>query len=241
MALDRNDLELMAYKNATTPAEKRKWSGVLLKKNMALVVKMVKKYSRYAPASVEHEDLIQAGCIAFLQTLDRVDPDRKFSTLYAYWVRSEIGKCIDRSTTIYRPKSANIPYPIWQKMQSIETRRGRPATAEELGVTQARLDRWLTLPTTQSLDQEIVDGGTLHEAVPNPDEITAEQALVQEDRHAELVDAIEILPKEHRAVIMALFIGEKEPKQVAKEYQISVDTVLALQEQALGYLRDHLE
>jgi RNA polymerase sigma factor (sigma-70 family) len=86
------DDEAMA---ATGAAAKR----VLVESNLRLVVSIARRYPQHT--LVDLSDLIQAGNQGLLTAADRFDPDRgfRFSTYATTWIRSRIGRTIDKETS----------------------------------------------------------------------------------------------------------------------------------------------
>src|SRR5215467_1250810 len=127
MALDHSDPDFLAYKKAKKPERRRYYADKLLRANMPLVTQLVRKYSRYAPPEAEQDDLMQAGMIAFIRTLEKFDLDRgrKFATLLGHWVRFEVSKVVDKLPTIYRPRGSGMPYRTMRKQEAFQAQHGR--------------------------------------------------------------------------------------------------------------------
>lgn len=240
VALNLSDPVFMDYKTSKSKTKKKLLADKLIRANTPLIARLVTKYTKYAPAGVEMDDLMQAGYIAFLRTLEKIEPPgRPFSTLFAYWVRYEVGKCIEHSSTIYKPRGSGMPYKTYSKRQKIQTAKGRDATAEELEVTQEKLTRWDTLPFTVSMDtahnaDAEVDG--LHEVVPDSHQ-NAEEALETDEGHRELMLAVKDLAPKHRQVVRMIYVKDMSVKDVAKAMHISMDDVVRMEEEALRRLR----
>lgn len=234
----------MEYKTSKSKTRKRLLADKLIRANTPLIARLVTKYTKYAPPGSEIEDLMQAGYIAFLRTLEKIDPPgRPFSTLLAYWIRYEVGKCIEHNSTIYKPRGSGMPYQTYAKTQKIKTLTGREATAEELEVPEEKLTRWNTLPFTVSMDTATTDGATdiagIHEIVPDSRQ-TAEKDLLEDERHRELLFAVKDLAPKHRQVIRMLYVKDMKPKEVASTMHISLDDVSRMEDEALRRLREDL-
>lgn len=138
--------DIQAYQSAS-PAEQRRIAGDLIKKNEPLIIRLVRKYSRCTPEDSHWQDLMQAGRIAFLKTLAGLDLNKgAFTTYYGFWVRDELSKITDRLTEIYRPAGTVMSRPAILTDQKILAQQGRPATAEELGVSEKKYVTWREQP-----------------------------------------------------------------------------------------------
>lgn len=71
---------------------------VLIESNLRLVVSIARRYPQHT--LVDLSDLIQAGNQGLLVAAERFDPDRgfRFSTYATTWIRSRIGRTIDKGT-----------------------------------------------------------------------------------------------------------------------------------------------
>lgn len=165
--ISKNDPQLLAYRSARTPKLRRSIAGRLYIDNEPLVRRLVKKLSRFAPASVEFDDLMQAGAIGFLYTIDHIDPAKTFSTYLAYRIWYEVSKCIEKSETIYRPRGTGMPFKVLKKIETFRTQYGREPRPEEIGCTQAQMDKWAAMPTTTSMDVELGEGASVHDILPD--------------------------------------------------------------------------
>lgn len=136
----------------TSAAAGRKLLGELLKENERLVRKYVGRQRRRSAQFTEEEDLFQAGCLGFVRTLERFDPSRfsskglgkSFTNYLEAWVRRFVQWDMTDQMPIKRPDGFGMPYKLHLKAEDIHARTGRPATAEELGVTEKQLGEWRT-------------------------------------------------------------------------------------------------
>src|SRR5579859_3116870 len=135
------------WKDSTDNKQKSRLAGQLLKENEPLLRKYVQRVLKYSSVPCEEEDAMQAGRIGFMVAMGRFDPNRptKFSTMLWPWVRYEVAAVITKETKIKKPRGAGMNYQDYRKCDMIETRLGRPATAEDLGVSQEMMDKWRQL------------------------------------------------------------------------------------------------
>lgn len=239
MALDKKDKDLLAFKAAKTPVEKRKYADKLVRANIALIRKLVYKYSRHLPLGVDEEDAMQAGMIGFLRTLEKTDPARKFSTLCAYWIRYEIGRMANKSRCLLLPNMCSLPYSKLKWAEDFYTQHGRHPTAKEMDVTQYKYDKWreaTQMPPGPSLDAQQAGKRSLHEILVS-DDVTPDAAL----DHRELLHAVAELPLLERRIIEMTFLQDRPAEEVAEELGVSEEAVVQVQDTAMELLRDALE
>jgi len=96
---------------------------------------------RFASLSIEvpKDDLNQAAAIGMIQALNRWDPQRgSWITCLFVWVRREIQNYTILQPIVYRPHGSGKPYKVLRAQEAIEARTGRPAKAEELGLTERK-------------------------------------------------------------------------------------------------------
>lgn len=181
--ITKNDPKLLAYRGERNLTRKRRMAGTLYKENEQLVRQLVTKLSRFAQ-DVDPDDLMQAGAIAFLYTIDHIDTTKTFSTYFAYRVWYEISKCKEKADEIYRPRGSGMPYKVLRQIEAFLAQYGREPDAAELGLTDELLLKWATMPVTTSIDQNPTEGASLLATTPDPAP-SAEQHLVVRERRAQ--------------------------------------------------------
>jgi RNA polymerase sigma factor (sigma-70 family) len=195
----------LRYFNAPPGPLKSRLENQLVKENYFLVNKLVDKLLFYSDVHIDKEDAYQFGLIGLMTALRRFDPNRgtKLSTYAAWWIRLEIGKALLHETPIYRPRAAGIPWQIKKLQDDIEGRTGIPATAEQLGLTEAQLEKYLSV-AFHYMPLDADDNETLRRRVRA---IPDDQSLPEEQIHdAQLGDALKgilaELTEEERRVIL---------------------------------------
>lgn len=136
-----------AWHDCPDGARRQRLMDGLIRDNMPLISKFIMRIMKRSAVHVEHDDAMQAGMIGMMTALRKYDPARPtaFSTMAWPWVRHEVQSAMLHQTQMYRPKGAGMPYAEHNLSESIEAREGREATPEELGTTQATLDKWRSL------------------------------------------------------------------------------------------------
>jgi len=237
--ISKNDPLLLAYRKERNAKKKRALADRLVRENMNLVHRLVGKFTRWAPEGVEVEDLTQAALIAFLYTIDNIDVTKTFSTYFAYRVWYEISKCCEKAGLIYRPRGTGMPYKVLKQIEQFMTVHGRAPTAEELGVSQEKMDAWALLPTTISLDQQIAEGSTLHEAVPDSKPLPDAEA-VDDEEHTSVREAVLALPEGQRRVMECLYYQGKSVAATSTLLKMPVSWVESTRDAAMEKLRGEL-
>lgn len=238
--ISKNDPNLLAYRAERDPKRKRRLADKLVRENMALVHRLVGKFARWAPDGIEQDDLVQAGLIAFLYAIDNIDTSKTFSTYYAYRVWYEVSKCCEKAGLIYKPRGCGMPYKVLQQIEKFQTRFGRTPSAEEIGVPQSKMDAWASLPTVISLDTEVAEGTTLHDAIadsrPGPD------SDAEEDQEKESVrTAMLALPEGQRKVLDLIYLQGRSLQQTAELLKMPVAYVESTRDAGLTKMRERLE
>lgn len=136
----------------------------LVKDNQRLIRKLVSQLAKRSTAFLEEEDLFQAGCMGFMRTLERFDPDRfsdkkrgaSFATYLRHWVRAFLQASIADQQTIKQPRGYGMPYQVHKRIEEFEQRNGRAAEASDLGTIPKRgpKKKRVDIPVTQ----EMLDG-----------------------------------------------------------------------------------
>jgi RNA polymerase primary sigma factor len=148
----------------------------LIRCNLRLVVSIAKKWSKGGNSGGDYnlgrlyegsdlrpslDDAIQEGIVGLAQAAHRYDPSRKlrFSTYATYYITNGIRSCFQRVAT----GVINVPAPFHEiaaRYKALIREGNTLPTAEQVGVSQKRIDRALkyTRPTL-SLDATVSTGG----------------------------------------------------------------------------------
>jgi RNA polymerase sigma factor (sigma-70 family) len=194
----------LRYFNAPPGPLKSRLENQLVKENYFLVNKLVDKLLFYSEVHIDKEDAYQFGLIGLMTALRRFDPSRgtKLSTYAAWWIRLEIGKALLHETPIYRPRAAGIPWQTKKLQDDIEGRTGVPATAEQLGLTEAQLEKYLSV-AFHYMPLDADDNETLRRrvrAIPD-DGSLPEEAIHEKQLHDALTDMVSLMSDDEKRVI----------------------------------------
>src|SRR5215472_5108402 len=191
----RNDPDLIAYRMERDPRKKRRLADKLVRENQPLVAKLVQKFARFAPSTVEMDDLLQAGYIAFLYTINNIDITRTFSTYYAFRVWYEVSKILEKHATIFHPRGTGMPFKVLKKIEAFRTRFAREPTDKDLGLPFGQLEQWALMPTCHSLDFDPPSGQGLHDTMPDSDMDPEQRMIAKEEAQEELRARLKSLPE----------------------------------------------
>lgn len=223
-----------AFKNAKTPEAARDALDKIVRDNepfIAATVRDLKARGLASPQSsvvdLADDDLMQAGRIGYAEAIKRFNPEEGALPPYAKrWIGSKVARAAAGDSTIHKPEQIRLPASALRAAEMIEAIAGREATAEEMGVTQERLDAWRAQPTVCAIDQ-VSPVSRIASDDPGPEDL-----LVLK----ELASVVDSLPPRQREVIRMIFWEELTPDQVAAELTIPVEVVMDLRDEALAEL-----
>jgi RNA polymerase sigma factor for flagellar operon FliA len=196
------------------------------------------------PSHVSHDDLRSAGRLALVQAGRAFDPSR--GVPFARFASRRIsGAMVDElRRTDWASRSVRARARERSQVESALTARlGRkplPAElAEALGISLAQLHAGeddLHRAMVLSLQAFEAPGGV--EAVIPAHEPTPEAALLANERTDVLVDAVDVLPEQMRAVVVGLFWQERTTAELAEQLSVTESRVSQIKTAALKLLRD---
>ncbi|CAN5568032.1 RNA polymerase sigma factor WhiG [soil metagenome] len=203
------------------------------------------------PGGVEREDVISAGVIGLIRSVDQFDPSRdvKFETYAIALVRGAILEMLREEDWVPRSMREKMRA-IEKASTALEIRRGRTASeaelsevvglpVQEISEIQARMSR----TSVYSLDDMLGSDG--EESVHFIDLIVDEAANTSgevEGREIRriLVSSIDRLPERERLVIALYYHQGLTFREIGKVVEVSESRVYQLHTQAMTRLRGHL-
>ncbi|MEJ1167734.1 RNA polymerase sigma factor FliA [Variovorax sp. CCNWLW235] len=228
----------------------------LLKQHQPMVRRMALQMLAKLPASVELDDLIQAGMIGLLDASTRYQDNRgaQFETFASQRIRGAMLdelRASDWGSRNLRQQARKVE----QAIQSLEHRLGRPATEGEIA-KELKMD----LDDYQSLLQEIQGCQLLYVedfaqegesdnpwldrqargGRPGADDDPLAQLLEAGFRH-ELVDAISALPERDQLLLNLYYEEELNLREIGAILEVTQSRVCQLHAQAISRLRAHLK
>lgn len=228
----------------------------LLKQHQPMVRRMALQMLAKLPASVELDDLIQAGMIGLLDASTRYQDNRgaQFETFASQRIRGAMLdelRASDWGSRNLRQQARKVE----QAIQSLEHRLGRPATEGEIA-KELKMD----LDDYQSLLQEIqgcqllyVEDFAQEGESDNPwldrqarggrsgaEDDPLAQLLESGFRH-ELVDAIAALPERDQLLLNLYYEEELNLREIGAILEVTQSRVCQLHAQAISRLRANLK
>ncbi len=221
---------------------------LLVRANEGLVAHAALKYG---DKSVDSDDLKQAGYLGLLRAIDTFDYQKgyKFSTYAVWWIRKTVGEENSRFTEgIYIPRHQVLRNRCVLRATDNMTDIGDCQTiASKTELTPAQVKFTLALLSsgilkTVSLDVPIKNGdsATRGQTVSSPDDSELERFFLRD----QFKSMFEILtPKERRVLTLRYGLtdnSEKFLREIARELEITVWSVVTTEKEALDKLREFL-
>lgn len=196
------------------------------------------------PASVQVDDLIQAGMLGLLEATRRYDPTQgaNFTTFAEPRIRGAMLDEIRKGD--WTPRSVHRKArEVTAAIHAVETASGREArdrdVAERLGMTLAEYHETLADLRGQkllSLDEPGADQENEAERIPAPNADPAE-AVNRDSLLKLLASAIDLLPEREKLVLSLYYDEELHLKEIGAVLGVSESRVSQLHSQALARLK----
>lgn len=204
------------------------------------------------PGGLDREDLIGAGVIGLIKSVDQFDPTRdvKFETYAIALIRGAILEMLRDEDWV--PRSIREKLKAMDRAQmSLETKMGRPATereiAEHMGISEIEVSELLVRmgrTNIYSLDDMLQTGDgddniQFIDMIVDHEASTSAEAEGREIRRI-LSESIDRLPERERLVVALYYFEGLTFKEIGKVLGVSESRVYQLHTQAMGRLRSHL-
>lgn len=218
----------------------------LMEEYLPLVRRQALSMQVRLPASIELDDLIQAGTVGLLEAMGRFDATQgaSFATFASQRIR---GAMLDElRSRDWLPRSVRRnARAVEEAVRRLEQKLGRPAEENEIA---AELDMGLEeyrqlLNDTNSghlLPFEVLMAEGVEPGIEDASIDTPYRMLVDEQKRSQLVAGIEALP-EREKLLMALYYQEElNLKEIGVVLGVSESRVCQLHSQAVSRLRARL-
>lgn len=201
------------------------------------------------PASVELDDLIQAGGIGLLNAIDRFDAQQgaSFST---YAVQRVKGSMLDElRARDWAPRSVRRQArEVAKTIQLLEQQLGRNATeqeiAEHLNIGLAEYRQILADTNSSQLfsydEWHETYGESCEPIIDVDDEQNPFQTLIIAETRQRVIDAIECLPEREKMVLTLYYQEDLNLKEIGAVLNVGESRVSQLHSQAIKRLRARL-
>lgn len=243
--LKRSWMDFKVYKNPEARAELINHYSYLVKITAGRLVTSL-------PGGMDREDLIGAGVIGLVKSVDQFDPTRdvKFETYAIALIRGAILEMLRDEDWVPRSIREKLKA-LDRSMMSLETKLGRPATeheiAENLGISIGEVNELMVRmgrTNVYSLDDILATGENddhIHFVELIVDE-TANPAGELEGREIRriLAAGVDKLPERERLVVALYYFEGLTFKEIGKVLGVSESRVYQLHTQAMSRLRNFM-
>lgn len=221
----------------------------IINSNLRLVVSIAKHY--HAP-NMTLQDLIQEGSLGLIRSIDKFEYKKgfKFSTYATWWIKQAITRAIsDKSRIVRVPAHMNESINKMQRAKNnfVNAHHREPSDtelAELMGITKRKLREIQTAAAdTISTETPVGEEGdtTLGDFIVDKDSQTAEQNVIEQEKHNRIMMAIETLTPREQMVLIKRFglDGGREYTldEIGKEIGVTRERVRQIEGKALRKLR----
>jgi RNA polymerase sigma factor for flagellar operon FliA len=222
----------------------------LLTEHMPLVKRLAHQMRAKLPASVEVDDLVQAGMIGLLDAINRYEENHgaQFETYAVLRIRGAMLDELRSSDWMPRSTRQNMRK-VEQAMAALQQQLGRPPSESEIAKSLK-----LSLADYQDMlgdggghqlvyyedfhDEDGSDSWLDRYAVDDDDPL---RALLETDFRQAVIDAIDNLPPREKILMGLYYEEELNLKEIGAVMGVSESRVSQLHSQAVGRLRTYLK
>ena len=231
----------------------------LIFSNLRHVVSIARGYLGYG---LPLPDLVQEGNVGLMKAIKRYDPIQKVKlmTFAGHWVRAEINEFVIKNWQIVKMATTKSQRKLFFKLRSQRARLGTlnaeevTSIAQDLQVSEEDVQhmerRFAQLDTSFEGDNDASDENVANFSPANylPDTryspeqavITAQNASLEK---AQLAEGLNSLDDRSRAIIEQRWLNDNKRtlKDLAQEYNVSLERIRQIENKALQTLKQHLK
>ena len=228
----------------------------LILSQLRFVVHIARTYSGYG---LPLADLIQEGNIGLMKAVKKFNPDRgtRLVTYAVHWIRSEIHEFVFNNWKIVKVATTKAQRKLFFKLRNAKKSIGwltndeKKLIAKDLGVKPtdvatmeqrfASVDMPYDLGHTDSDEDYISPAGFLPSPDSDPSSIVENDNWLQ-GKKEQLSSALEGLDKRSKEILVSRWLTDEKVtlKELAKQYQVSIERIRQIEEEAIQELREHL-
>jgi len=228
----------------------------LIVSQLRFVVHIARTYSGYG---LPLADLIQEGNIGLMKAVKKFDPDRgtRLVTYAVHWIRSEIHEFVFNNWKIVKVATTKAQRKLFFKLRNAKKSIGwltndeKKLIAKDLGVKPkdvatmeqrfASVDMSYDLGNTDSDEDYVSPAGFLPSPDSDPSSIVENDDWLQ-GKKEQLSTALEGLDNRSKEILMSRWLTDEKVtlKELAKQYQVSIERIRQIEEAAIQELREHL-
>ncbi len=205
------------------------------------------------PGSVEFDDLVGAGLMGLINSIDHFDPQQgfKFETYAVPRIRGAILdglRDVDWLPRSYRQKSRRLDKVMRKLIGELGRLPHDLEIARELGLNEDEYQKFVDqvgATSLVSLDVTISTGdeggvGTLHEVVSDRTRLDPSQELEEADARDVVLKLIEALSEQERSVVALYYYEELTFREIGKVLRLSESRVCQIHTRIIAILRAKL-
>jgi len=228
----------------------------LIVSQLRFVVHIARTYSGYG---LPLADLIQEGNIGLMKAVKKFNPDRgtRLVTYAVHWIRSEIHEFVFNNWKIVKVATTKAQRKLFFKLRNAKKSIGwltndeKTLIAKDLGVKPkdvatmeqrfASVDMPYDLGNTDSDEDYVSPAGFLPSPDPDPSSIVENDNWLQ-GKKEQLSSALEDLDNRSKEILMSRWLTDEKVtlKELAQQYQVSIERIRQIEESAIQELREHL-
>ena len=228
----------------------------LIVSQLRFVVHIARTYSGYG---LPLADLIQEGNIGLMKAVKKFNPARgtRLVTYAVHWIRSEIHEFVFNNWKIVKVATTKAQRKLFFKLRNAKKTIGwltndeKKLIAKDLGVKPtdvatmeqrfASVDMPYDLGHTDSDEDYISPAGFLPSPDSDPSSIVENDNWLQ-GKKEQLSSALEGLDIRSKEILMSRWLTDEKVtlKELAKQYQVSIERIRQIEEEAIQELREHL-
>ena len=228
----------------------------LILSQLRFVVHIARTYSGYG---LPLADLIQEGNIGLMKAVKKFNPDRgtRLVTYAVHWIRSEIHEFVFNNWKIVKVATTKAQRKLFFKLRNAKKSIGwltndeKKLIAKDLGVKPkdvatmeqrfASVDMSYDLGNTDSDEDYVSPAGFLPSPDSDPSSIVENDNWLQ-GKKEQLSTALEGLDNRSKEILMSRWLTDEKVtlKELAKQYQVSIERIRQIEEAAIQELREHL-
>ena len=224
--------------------ERATYEDNLVRQHLPLVQYVVSEVAHRVPSHVSRSDLVSAGMLGLAQAARSYDPERgiAFDRFASTRIRGALldelrGR--DWASRSVRARARGLQAAHEELMNKL----GRTPTPEEVATmldvpteTVHKLVDDVHRATVLNYDSLVIEGDA--ESFIAGDDAGPEEAILDRERKAYLIDAVHALPERLQRVVQGYFFEERSMQDLADELGVSESRISQLRAEALLLLKD---
>jgi RNA polymerase primary sigma factor len=238
------DEKFLLIANIENNIEKEKSIEKLILSQTKLVVKIASGYGKIC--NVELMDLVSAGTLGLMKSLEKYDSNKaNFSTYAYFWINESILKSIKQDSAVKVPSYILNKVAKKIKLESSED-MSKEELMSKLGINESELENLeLAQISAVSVDQKISEDGetTIGDIIADPSKETALDILDKEEIIVILKDIVDNLPEMEKNIIQSQILNDNKEKlkDIGDRYGLSGERVRQIKEKTLNEIKSKLK